>query len=73
MKTIPFLRNGEIQEDRPMPSRNHSRAAHSLSVLLDRSKDRFSIHQQLIANLDRWRNVPDEAAGIEIRLAEIFT
>ena len=42
-----------------MPSRNHSRTAHKLSVLLDRFKDRFSIHQQLSLNLDGWRTIPD--------------
>ena len=42
-----------------MPSRNHSRVAHNLSVLLDRFKDRFSIHQQLSLNLDGWQVIPD--------------
>ena len=59
MKTVPVLSNDEIQEDRPMPSRNHSRTAHNLSVLLDRFKDRFSIHQQLSLNLDGWQTIPD--------------
>lgn len=72
MKTVPVLRNDQIQEDRPLPSRNHSRVAHNLSVLLERSKDRFSIHQQLSLNPDGWRNLQNEATGIEIRLAEIF-
>lgn len=42
-----------------MPSRNHSRVSHNLSVLLDRFKDRFSIHQQLSMNLDGWQTIPD--------------
>ena len=42
-----------------MPSRNHSRTAHNLSVLLDRFKDRFSIYQQLSLNLDGWQAIPD--------------
>ena len=42
-----------------MPSRNHSRVAHNLSVLLDRFKDRFSIHQQLTLNLDGWPSISD--------------
>lgn len=42
-----------------MPSRNHSRVAHNLSVLLDLFKDRFSIHQQLSLNLDGWQTIPD--------------
>ena len=59
MKTIPVLSKDEIQEDRPMRSRNHSRVSHNLSVLLDRFKDRFSIHQQLSMNLDGWQTIPD--------------
>ncbi|MBM3836915.1 MAG: Uma2 family endonuclease [Verrucomicrobia bacterium] len=59
MKTIPVLTSDEIQEDRPMPSRNHSRASHNLSVLLDRFNDRFSIHQQLTLNLDGWQTISD--------------
>lgn len=42
-----------------MPSRNHSRVAHNLSVLLDRFKDQFSIHQQLSLNLNGWQVIPD--------------
>lgn len=42
-----------------MPSRNHSRAAHNLSVVLDRYKDRFSVYQQLSLNLDGWQVIPD--------------
>ena len=42
-----------------MRSRNHSRVSHNLSVLLDRFKDRFSIHQQLSMNLDGWQTIPD--------------
>lgn len=42
-----------------MPSRNHSRAAHNLSVLLDKFKDRFSIYQQLSLGLEGWQTIPD--------------
>ncbi len=42
-----------------MPSRNHARAAHLLSVLLDRFKDRFIVCQQLSLNLDGWQTIPD--------------
>lgn len=42
-----------------MPSRNHSRAAQNLGVLLDRLKDRFTVHQQLSLNLDGWQTIPD--------------
>ncbi len=59
MKTIPVLSRDEIQEDRPGPSRNHSRAAHNLSVVLDRFKDRFAVYQQLSLNLDGWKVIPD--------------
>lgn len=44
-----------------MPSRNHSRVAHNLSVALDPFRDRFSIHQQLSLNLDGWQTIPDLA------------
>lgn len=42
-----------------MPSRNHSRAAQNLGVLLDRLKDRYTIHQQLSLNLQGWQTIPD--------------
>ena len=42
-----------------MPSRNHSRAAHNVGVLLDRFKDRYVIHDQLSLNLDGWQTIPD--------------
>jgi len=42
-----------------MPSRNHARAAHNLSVLLDRFKGRFAVCQQLSLNLDGWQTIPD--------------
>ena len=35
MKTIPVLSNNEIQEDRPVLSRNHSHVSHNLSVFLE--------------------------------------
>jgi len=59
MNTIPVLSKDEIQEDHPMPSRNHSRAAHNLSVVLDRFKDRFTSYQQLSLDLDGWQTIPD--------------
>ena len=59
VNTIPVLSSDEIQEDRPRPSRNHSRTAHNLSVLLNRFKDRFSIHQQLSLSLAGWQTIPD--------------
>jgi Uma2 family endonuclease len=58
MKVVPVL-SEEIQDDRPAPSRNHSRAAHNIGVVLNRFKDRFSIHQQLALNLDGWQTIPD--------------
>lgn len=42
-----------------MPSRNHSRVAHNLSVALNRFRARFSIHQQLALRLDDWPTIPD--------------
>ena|SRR5437899_1805461 len=59
MKTVPVLANDEIQEDRPLPSRNHARVAHNLSVLLNQFRDRFVITQQLSLNLDGWQTTPD--------------
>jgi Uma2 family endonuclease len=59
MKTVAVLASEEIQEDRPMPSRNHARAAHNLGVLLDRFKDRYVICDQLSLNLDGWQTIPD--------------
>ncbi|PWU13487.1 MAG: hypothetical protein C5B50_19195 [Verrucomicrobia bacterium] len=59
MKTVPVIVSDEIQEDKPMPSRNHSRAAHNLGVLLDGFKDRYVIYDQLSLNLDGWQTIPD--------------
>src|SRR5438093_1557094 len=59
MKTVPVLASDEIQEDRPRPSRNHARAAHNLSVLLARFKERYVICQQLALNLEGWPTIPD--------------
>lgn len=42
-----------------MPSRNHARAAHNLSALLDKFKDRYTICQQLALKLDGWQTIPD--------------
>src|SRR2546427_222474 len=59
MKTVPVLASDEIQEDKPIPSRNHARAAHNLGVSLDRFKDRYVIYDQLSLNLDGWQTIPD--------------
>src|SRR5438034_5740315 len=59
MKTVPVLASDEIQEDRPMPSRNHARAAQNLAVVLDSLKDRYTIYQQLSLNLESWQTIPD--------------
>jgi Uma2 family endonuclease len=59
MKTVPVLASDEIQEDKPMPSRNHARAAHNLGVQLERFKDRFVICDQLSLNLNGWQTIPD--------------
>lgn len=42
-----------------MPSRNHARVSHNLSVLLNSFKDRFTICQQLSLSLDGWQTIPD--------------
>jgi Uma2 family endonuclease len=57
MQTVPIPPN-EIDQDNPMPSLNHSRVAHNLSVLLDPVADRYSIHHQLSLNLNGWQTIP---------------
>lgn len=59
MKTVPVLSLDEVQEDNPMPSRNHSRALHNLSVALAPFQNRFSVYQQLSLDLNGWQSVPD--------------
>jgi Uma2 family endonuclease len=59
MKTVPVLNLDEVQEDNPMPSRNHARVLHNLSVALSPSRDRFSVYQQLSLDLNGWQSVPD--------------
>src|SRR5438093_11820956 len=62
MNTIPVLSLDEIEEDRPMPSRNHSIALQNLGGLLFPFRDRVSVHQQLSLNLDGWQSIPDICA-----------
>ncbi|HMO66412.1 MAG TPA: Uma2 family endonuclease [Verrucomicrobiota bacterium] len=59
MNTVPVLSLEEIQEDRPMPSRNQSRAAQNLAVALAPYRDRFEAFHQLSLNLDGWESIPD--------------
>lgn len=62
MNIVPVVSTDEVQPDRPMPSRNHSRVAHNLSGLLHAYRGRLSIHQQLALNLEGWQTVPDVCA-----------
>jgi len=59
MNTVPVLASDEIQEDKPMPSRNHARAAHNVGVLLEGFKDKYVGYDQLALNLDGWQTIPD--------------
>ena len=59
MTEIPVLCAEEIQEDRPMPSRNHARVANNLSVALAEFRQRFETYQQLSLNLADWPSIPD--------------
>ena len=61
MNEASLLKSEDIEEDRPMPSRNHSRVAHRLSVALDACAERLEVHQQLSLALDGWKTVPDLA------------
>jgi Uma2 family endonuclease len=62
MNVVPVLASDEIQEDRPMPSRNHARVAQSLGALLHVSRAPFDIYQQLSLDLDGWATIPDICA-----------
>jgi Uma2 family endonuclease len=57
--SIPYI---EIDEDKPMPSFNHSRVAQNLGVLLHKHADRFDILQQLSLRLNGWATIPDVVA-----------
>jgi Uma2 family endonuclease len=59
MQKVPVLSNSEIQEDRPMPSRNHGRVAQNLGVALNGLQERFDIYQQLSLDLGGWQTIPD--------------
>jgi hypothetical protein len=39
MPKVPVLMSDEVQEDRPMPSRNHGRVAQNLGVALGDLRD----------------------------------
>lgn len=62
MNTIPVLHSDEIEEDRPMPSRNHSIVCQNLGGELHRFRDKVSVHQQLSLNLAGWQTIPDICA-----------
>lgn len=59
MNTIPVLQLNEIEEDKPMPSRNHSIVCQNLGGELHRFRKSVSVHQQLSLNLDGWQTIPD--------------
>src|ERR1044071_8349665 len=60
MQAVP-VPNPDIEQDNPMPSRNHSRIAQNLGVLLNAYSDRFDVHQQLSLDLNGWHTIPDLA------------
>jgi Uma2 family endonuclease len=62
MKYIPVLQPGEIEEDRPMPSRNHSRVCHKIEMALYAYRERVRVYPQLNLNLDGWQSIPDVCA-----------
>ena len=62
MNTIPVLHSDEIEEDRPMPSLNHSIVCQNLGGELYQFRDKVSVHQQLSLNLDGWQTIPDICA-----------
>jgi Uma2 family endonuclease len=57
--SIPYI---EADEDKPMPSFNHSRVAQNIGVLLHKYADRFDILQQLSLRLNNWATIPDVVA-----------
>ena len=59
MQTIPVQYSDEIEEDRPMPSVNHSIISQNIGGELYRYRSTVSTHQQLSLNLDGWQTVPD--------------
>jgi Uma2 family endonuclease len=59
MNPIPVLQPDEIEEDRPMPSRNHSIVCQNLGGILHRFRETISTHQQLSLSLDGWKVIPD--------------
>lgn len=62
MIAVPVLAVDEIQEDRPMPSRNHARAAQNLGALLHPLRIRYETYQQLSMELGGWAAIPDLCA-----------
>ena len=60
MQIIPVLNLEDIQEDRPMPSRNHSIIAQNLSFFLQsKYREQYRVYPQLSLNLDGWATIPD--------------
>lgn len=62
MTTVPVLSLDEVQEDRPMPSRNHARAAQNLGALLQAFRHRYETYHQLSLELAGWAAIPDLCA-----------
>src|SRR5204862_205965 len=68
-ETVPVLSVDEIQEDHPLPSRNHARAAHHLRARLDPVKDRYTPCHQLAPTLDDGQAIRAASPDARGRLA----
>lgn len=63
MELYPVLTLDEIQEDNPMPSRNHAQISQLIGYYLQAHYgEQLEIYQQLSLNLDGWRTIPDVCA-----------
>jgi Uma2 family endonuclease len=60
MQAVPVQSN-DVEQDNPLPSRNHSRVALNLTVILHSMSDRFDVYPQLSLDLNGWRTIPDLA------------
>ncbi len=59
METLMALSDYEIERNKPMPSKNHSRIARRLNILLTPFEDKFDIMNEISIEFNPKDSVPD--------------
>ena len=59
METLIALSDYEIERDKPIPSKNHSRVARRLNILLTPFEEKYDIMNEICIEFDPKDSVPD--------------